>query len=61
MRTMFIRLMFIKTVVEKIVDNQGIDSPETLSSLSDDDIASICDAIKRSSDLVTGEMSDRAN
>ena len=41
MEEMFLRLGFSQTVVMKLVDNQGMDSPHTLASLSDKDIATI--------------------
>ena len=47
MEEMFLRLGFIQTVAIKLVDDQGIDSPWTLASLSDKDIAAIYDIIHR--------------
>ena len=46
---MFLRLEFSQAVVLKLVDSQGIDSPQTLASLSDKDIAAICYVIHRPS------------
>ena len=54
-------LGFSQTVVLKLVDNQGIDSPWTLIILSDKYIAAICDLIHRSGDLMSGKTSDRGN
>ena len=45
MEELIVRLGFSQAVVLKLVDNQGIDSPWTLASLSDEDIANICDVI----------------
>ena len=45
MRTMFVRLMFSQTVAEKLLEDQEKHSSETLASLSDDNIVSICDVI----------------
>ena len=50
MKLIFVLLMFSEIVAEKY--NQGIDSPKILSSLSDDDLASICDLIRRPGGLV---------
>ena len=44
---MFLRLGFSQTVAMMPVDDQGIYLPQTLASLSDDKIATICYAIKR--------------
>ena len=47
MEEMFLRLGFSQTVAMKLLDDQGIDSPQTLASLSDKDIATICNMIRR--------------
>ena len=49
MEVIFLRLGFSQTVAMKLVDDQGINSPWTLASLSDEDIATIFDVICRSS------------
>ena len=38
MEEMFLRLGFSQTVAMKLVDDQGIDSPQTLANLSNEDI-----------------------
>ena len=58
---MFLRLGFSQAVVLKLVEDQGIDSPWTLTSLSKEDIATICDMIHRSCGLVSGKTLDRGN
>ena len=50
MEEMFIRLGFSQTVAMKLVDDQWIDSPLTLASLSDEDIVTIF--VMRSTGLV---------
>ena len=45
----------------KLLDDQGIDSPQTLASLSDEDIATICNMICRPGRLVGGKTLDRGN
>ena len=47
MEEIFLRLGFSLTVAMKLVDDQGIDSPWTLASLSDKEIANICNVIRR--------------
>ena len=47
MEEMSLRLVFSQTVVMKLVDDKRIDSPWTLASLSDDNIATICNVIFR--------------
>ena len=59
MEEMFLRLGFSQTVAMKLVDDQGIVSLWTLASLSDEDIAAICDVIRRPGGLVSGKMPDR--
>ena len=61
MEEIFLRLGFSQAVVLKLVDGQGIDSPWTLASLSDEDITIICDIICRPSGLVSGKTPDRGN
>ena len=51
-------LGFTQTVAQKLVGDQGIDSPWTLASLSDDDITTICNVIKRPG-LVSSNMPDK--
>ena len=58
---MFLRLRLSLTVAMKLVNDQEIDSPWTLASLSNEDIATICDEIRRPVGLVSGKMSDRGN
>ena len=47
------------TTVEKLVKDQGVDSLETLASLSDDNITSVCNKIRRPNGLSSGRMSNR--
>ena len=61
MEEMFLRLGFSQTVAMKIVDDQGKDSPWTLTILSDEDIVAICDMIRRPGDIVSGKTPDRRN
>ena len=61
MEEMFLRLGFSQAVVLKRVDDQGIDSPQTLANLSDEDIADICNVIHRHGGLVSGKTLDRGN
>ena len=61
MEDMFFRLGFNQAEVLKLVEDQGIDSPWTLASLSDEDITAICDMINRPSGLVSGKTLDRGN
>ena len=56
---MFLRLGFGQAVVLKLVDDQGINSPWTLASLSDEDIEAICDVIHRPNGLVSGKTPGR--
>ena len=48
-----LRLSFTQRMAMKLVDDQGIDSPWTLASLSDNKIANICDMIRRHSRFET--------
>ena len=59
MEEMFLGLGFIQTVAMKLVDDQWIDSPWTLASLFDEDIATICNAIRRPGGLVSSKIPDR--
>ena len=59
MEKMFLRLGFIKAVVLKLVEDKGIDFPQTLASLSDEDIATIYDMVCRPCGLVSGKTLDR--
>ena len=61
MEEMFLGLEFNQTVAMKLVDDQGIDFPWTLASLSDNNIATICDMICRPGGLVSGKTPDRVN
>ena len=45
--------MFSQMVIEKLVQDQGADSTRTLASLSDGNIAAICDVMKRPGGLVS--------
>ena len=48
-------------VAEKLVYDQGVDSPWILANLSDKNITVICDVIRRPGGLVGGKMPDRGN
>ena len=61
MKKVFLRLGFSQPVVLKLVEDQGIDSLWTLASLSDEDIAAICDVIHRPGGLVSKKTLDRGN
>ena len=61
MEKMFLRLGFSQAVVLKLVDDQGIDSPSTLASLSDKDITAICNVICQPSGLLSGKTPVRGN
>ena len=58
---MFLRLGFSQTVAIKLVDDKGIDFPQILANLSDEDIPTICNVINRSSRLVSEKTPDRGN
>ena len=58
MQMMFLRLGLSQMVAEKPVDDQGIDSPQTLNSLSDEDIGASHDVVIRPGGLVGGRMPD---
>ena len=51
MEEMFLRLGFIQIMAMKLVDDRRIDSLWTLTSLSDEEIAIICNVIRRPVDL----------
>ena len=61
MAEMFLRLGFSQALVLKLVDDQEIDFPWTLVSLSDGDITAICDVIHRPGGLMSGKTPDRGN
>ena len=61
MQGMLLRLRFSQTVIQKLVKDQGIDSPLTLASLSDENITVICDGTRRPGGLVSERMPDRWN
>ena len=56
-----VHLMFSHMVVEKLLEGQWIVFPETLASLSDDQIASTCNLIRRPGGFVSGMMSYGGN
>ena len=58
---MFLRLGFSQTVNQKLVKDEGIDSAQTLGSLSDEDISVIYEVIRRSGVLVSGMMPGKRN
>ena len=58
---MFLRLGFSQAIVLKLVEDQGIDSPCTLASLSHENTIAICDMIHRPGGLVSGKTLDRGN
>ena len=60
-KQIFLRLGFSQTVTQKLMDDQWIDYPWTLASLSDEDIAAIFDMIKRTDDLVSSKTPNRGN
>ena len=61
MEEMLLRLDFSQTVAMKLVNDQWIDSPWTLASLSDKDIAIISNVIRRLGGLVSRKKPDRGN
>ena len=61
MEEMFLRLRFSQLVTQKLVDDQGIDSPRTLTDFSDLEIATICNVIRMPGGLVSGKMPDSKN
>ena len=61
MEEMFLQLGFCQTVAMKLVDDKGIESPLTLSSLSDENFANICNIIRRLGGLVSRKMPDWGN
>ena len=61
MEEMFLRLGFSSTVTQKLVDDQEIDSPQTLMSLSDEDITAMCNMSRWPCGLVSSKTPDRRN
>ena len=61
MQEIFLRLVFSQSLALKLVDDQGIDSPWTLASLSNEDIAAMYNVIHRPVGLVSGKTSNRGN
>ena len=61
MKEMFLRLWSSQIVAIKLVYGQGIDSPWTLASLSDEDIIAVCNVIHRPGGLVSGKTLDKGN
>ena len=59
MEEMFLRLGFSQTAAMKLLDDQEINSPWTLASLSDKDIANTCVVIKRPGNLVSRKAPNR--
>ena len=59
MDEIFLRLGFTQTVSMKLVDEQGINSLQTLASLSDEDITAICNVIHRPGRYLSGKTPDR--
>ena len=56
MKMMFVRMMYSQMVVKKLVK---IDSPDTLASLSVNNVTSICNVIRRPGGLVNRRRLDR--
>ena len=61
MKEMFLKLGFSQTVAKKIEEDQGIDSQQTLASLSDKEITAIYDTIRRPGGLVSSKTPDKGN
>ena len=61
MQEMFLRLLFSQMVAQKLAEDQGINSSQILTSISDENITAICDAIRRHGGLVGGRISDRTD
>ena len=61
LKEMILRLGFSQTVAMKLVDDQGMDSQQTLACLSDKDTITICDMIHRPGGLVSMKTLDRGN
>ena len=57
----FVQLLFSQMVVEKLVQDQRVDFPRTLASLSYENITAICYIIRRPGGLVSRRMPDREN
>ena len=47
MQMMFIRLGFSEIKAKKLVKDQGIDSPQTLASFSDEVVNVICEVLRK--------------
>ena len=61
MQMIFIRLSFSQPVAQKLLEDQWIDSPKTLASLSTEDISAIYDVIRRFGGLVNKRTPDRGD
>ena len=61
MERLFLRLCFSQTVARKLEEDHGIDSPQILAILSDEDIATIYEMICTFNGLVSGNTPDRGN
>ena len=59
MKVLFLTLDFSQTVAQKLMEDQGIDSPLSLASLFDEDITAICDVMRRPGGQVGGRTPDR--
>ena len=58
MQIMFLRLFFSQMVAQKLVEDQGIDFPQTLASLSNESVSAIYKVIRRLGGSVSGKKSD---
>ena len=58
MQMMFFRIS-VSQMAQKLVENHGIDSPQILASLSDEDISVSCEVIRRPGGIVGGCMTGR--
>ena len=58
MQEMFVWLLFSQRIAKKLVDDQEIDSPNTLASISNNDIVTICDIIRRHGGFISGKTLD---
>ena len=59
MEEIFLTLRFSQSVTVKLMNDQRIDSSQTLAGLSDEDTTTICNVIRRPDGLVSGEYSQR--
>lgn len=57
----FVRLGFNQMIAQKLVEDQGIDCPQTLAGLSDEYITTIYDIIRRPEGLIDWRALDRGN